>query len=279
MTCAAAQQQLVDRLLTIHEKGESEAMAAWVMEHLTGERTPKKDGLLDDVQRTKLSLIAERLLTNEPLQYVLNESWFCGYRFYVDENVLIPRPETEELVEWVISNCKFPVGELRITDIGTGSGCIAISLKRKLRKAEVLGVDLSTGALQVAQRNADTLGVDVQFRQCDFLDHSTWPSLPLSDIIVSNPPYIPEQDKSTMHPNVLEYEPHMALFVPDDDALLFYKALAEFGKTNLKPGGSIFMEIHEDLGPLCVDLFSREGYNVELKKDLQQKDRMIRAWC
>jgi len=278
MTCAAAQKQLVDRLLTIHSPGESEAMAAWVMEYLTGDRPPKKEKELDAAQVAKLIPITDRLLTHEPLQYVLNESWFCGFRFYVDENVLIPRPETEELVEWIISNCKFPLGDLTITDIGTGSGCIAISLKRKLRKAEVMGVDVSEGALRVAQKNATTLGVDVRFKQADFLNPATWKDLPVSDIIVSNPPYIPEKDRHTMHPNVLDHEPATALFVPDEDALLFYKAIAAFGKTNLKTGGSIFLEIHEDLGQECIQLFRQEGYSTELKKDMQGKDRMLKTW-
>ncbi len=277
MTCAAAQKQLVDRLLTIHEPGESEAMAVWVMESVTGERHPKKELLLNEVQVAKLDTVTQRLLQNEPLQYVLQESWFCGYKFYVDENVLIPRPETEELVEWIIANCKFPLGDLTITDIGTGSGCIAISLKRKLRKADVMGIDVSPGAINVAQRNATTLGVEVNFKQADFLDPTTWASLPVSDIIVSNPPYIPEKDKATMHPNVLDHEPHTALFVADNDALVFYKALAAFGKSNLREDGSIFMEIHENLGQQCLDLFLKEGYQTELKKDMQGKDRMVLA--
>ena len=277
MTCAEARKHLVDRLLTIHEPGESEAICNWVMESLTGERNPKKDLLFTEEQSSRLETITKRLLDHEPLQYVLNESWFCGYHFYVDENVLIPRPETEELVEWIIANCKFPLGDLTITDIGTGSGCIAISLKRKLRKADVMGVDVSAGALSVALKNASDLGVDVQFKLIDFLDTTTWASLPVSDIIVSNPPYIPEKDKATMHPNVLDHEPATALFVPDDDALVFYRALAAFGKTNLKEGGILFMEIHEKLGDECIKLFEKVGYRTDLKKDMQGKDRMVLA--
>jgi release factor glutamine methyltransferase len=190
---------------------------------------------------------------------------------------LIPRPETEELVEWVISNCKFPVDKLSILDVGTGSGCIPITLKRKLRKADVWSCDISDAALQVAKRNADTLGVDVNFLLLDFLNKEKREQLSLFNIIISNPPYVPEKDKQQMQANVLDHEPHLALFVPDNDALVFYKAIAEFGKGHLNPGGLIYAELHEDLGKEVSALFSAAGYNTEMKKDMQGKERMLKA--
>jgi release factor glutamine methyltransferase len=236
-----------------------------------------KTAIITPEEENKLNLIAERLMRQEPVQYVLNESWFCGLKFYVDENVLIPRPETEEMVEWIISNCKFPVDELSILDIGTGSGCVAISLKRRIRKAEVWACDISPAALEIAKRNAGTLGTDVKFARFDFLDRQEWVKLPSFDIIVSNPPYVPEKDKGQMQPNVLQYEPATALFVPDNDPLIFYRAIAEFGKTHLKSGGSIYTEIHESLGETTTALFRAKGFEAEIKKDMQGKERMMRA--
>ncbi|MEK7225287.1 MAG: HemK/PrmC family methyltransferase, partial [Bacteroidota bacterium] len=189
---------------------------------------------------------------------------------------------TEELVEWIISTPiaiggKFPVDELRILDIGSGSGCIPISLKRRLRKAEVWACDISEAALTVARRNAEALGTDVNFILLDFLNEEQRKQFPSFDIIVSNPPYVPEKDKEEMQKNVLQHEPHTALFVPDNDPLVFYKAIAEFGKTHLNKAGSIYCEIHENLGEPVTKLFHSHGYTSELKKDMQQKNRMIRS--
>jgi release factor glutamine methyltransferase len=269
------------QLRSIYEKGEAASIAELVVEYITGltkqQRMAARSVMLTIEQEQQLNPILARLLQMEPVQYVLNEAWFCGLKFFVDKNVLIPRPETEELVEWIISNCKFPVPELKILDIGTGSGCIPISLKRRLRKAEVWSIDISEAALQIARQNAATLGNNINFRQSDILKREQWESLPQFDIIVSNPPYIPEKDKARMQPNVLKYEPGTALFVPDDDALLFYKTIAAFGKQHLAKGGSLYFEIHEDLGQAAIELLQHEGYTVELKKDMQQKDRMIKS--
>jgi release factor glutamine methyltransferase len=181
------------------------------------------------------------------------------------------------LVEWVITDCKFPINELKILDIGSGSGCIPVSLKRKLRKAEIWGCDISEESLQVSKKNAVTLGTAVKFLQLDFLDKEQWSLLPSFDVIISNPPYIPEKDATAMHPNVLQYEPSTALFVPDIDPLVFYKAIAEFGKTHLNIGGAIYLEIHEDLGEATKELLQTNGYTTEIKKDMQQKNRMIKS--
>lgn len=281
MTMQEATYYLLNNLRTIYPEGEASQITDWVIEHLTGskkaERMIYKNAAITEQEEKQLQQYTERLLNREPVQYVLNESWFCGLNLYVDKNVLIPRPETEELVEWIISNCKFPVDELKILDIGTGSGCIPISLKRRIRKAEVWACDISEKALAVAKRNADALGADVNFMQLDILGKEQRNQLPEFDIIVSNPPYVPEKDKAQMQPNVLNYEPPTALFVPDNDPLVFYKAIAVFGKTHLNPKGTIYCEIHENLGSPVEEIFSSSGYTTELKKDMQQKDRMIKS--
>ena len=281
MTVQEATYFLLNQLRTVYSDGEASQVVDWVMEHLTGskkaERMLYKNAAITEKEEYLLHLYTKRLLAHEPVQYVLNESWFCGLKFFVDRNVLIPRPETEELVEWIISNCKFPVDELKILDIGTGSGCIPVALKRRIRKADVWGCDVSEAALSVAKKNAITLGAEVNFLSLDFLDKNTWSQLPVFDIIVSNPPYVPVKDKESMQPNVLNYEPHRALFVPDNDALLFYKAIAEFGKDHLSKKGKIYLEIHEELGEATSKLFQAAGYKTELKKDMQQKDRLLQA--
>jgi release factor glutamine methyltransferase len=218
-----------------------------------------------------------RLLQQEPVQYILQQAWFGKYKFYVDKNVLIPRPETEELVEWIIEDAIARTEKIRVLDIGTGSGCIPISLKKRMPAAEVWAIDISEGALEVAKRNASTIGADIHFLQLDMLDSLQWTSLPAFDIIVSNPPYIPENNKAAMLPNVLQYEPAIALFVPDEDALLFYKAITAFAKTHLQKKGLLYFEIHEDLGESVAELLQAEGFSAEIRKDMQQKDRMVKS--
>src|SRR5688572_18816089 len=281
MTMQEATYFLLNKIRGIYPEGEASEITDRVLEHLTGskkaERMIYKNEVITPEEEDQLKQYTERLLRHEPVQYVLNEAWFCGLKFYVDKNVLIPRPETEELVEWIISNLKFPVNELKILDIGTGSGCIPISLKRRVRKAEVWACDISDLALTIARKNADDNGALVDFVGLDFLDKAQRMQLPQVDIIVSNPPYVPEKDKETIPQNVLDHEPHTALFVKDNDPLIFYKAIAEFGKEHLHKGGSIYCEIHEDLGEPVQELFKFYGYTTEIKKDMQQKDRMIRS--
>lgn len=281
MTIQEATAYITDRLITICEKSEAAAIGDRVIEHLTGikktQRISHRDSVLTNEQLSLLESYLPRLLAHEPLQYVLNEAWFCGLKFYVDNHVLIPRPETEELVEWIITHCKFPIGQLKILDIGSGSGCIPVALKRRLGKAEVWSCDVSREALKVAGRNADELGVKIAFRELDFLSKEQRDQLPRFDIIVSNPPYIPERDKPGIQPNVLNYEPAAALFVPDNDPLVFYRAIAEFGKDHLNGDGAIYTEIHEDQGPAAAGLFHAYNYRVELKKDMQEKERMLKA--
>jgi len=300
MTIHEAQQQLLFQLYHLYDNREAANIADWVMEHITGwkkiDRIINKKVPLLPHRIEQLEQYIKELLKHKPVQYVLHEAWFCGMPFYVDEHVLIPRPETEELVEWIVQEAgsrKSEVGsqksearpdiglqtsDFRLLDIGTGSGCIPIALKKKLPWAQVYSCDVSEGALAVAQKNATAQQADVHLLQADFLNTDSWQQLPSVDLIVSNPPYIPQSDEHTMQPNVLEYEPHVALFVPNDNALLFYKAIAEFAQQKLQRGGSIYAEIHEDLGDQTKALFLSKGFtSVEIKKDMQGKDRMIRA--
>jgi release factor glutamine methyltransferase len=281
MTMQEATYLLLKKLRTIYAEGETSNIADRVMEHLTGskkaERMIYKNEVLNTAEENQLHQYIERLMAHEPVQYVLNEAWFCGLKLYVDKSVLIPRPETEELVEWIIDGCRFPIDQLSILDIGSGSGCIAIALKRRLGKAEVWSCDLSTDALQVARKNATAVGVDVNFIELDFLDVKQRATLPFFDIIVSNPPYIAIQEAKDMRPNVLAYEPSAALFVPDNDPLVFYKAIVDFGSTNFKKNGSIFAELNEVYGEKTAELFNTQDFIAEIKRDMQQKERMIKA--
>ena len=282
MTVYEAQQQLQTALVELYEDREAANIADWVMEHVTGlrkiDRIMHKQSPLAPEKAVRLQEYTRELLTHKPVQYVLHEAWFCGMPFYVDEQVLIPRPETEELVEWIgqFGNRQSANG-LRILDIGIGSGCIPVSLKKKLPQAEVYACDVSEGALGVAARNAAAQQTPINFLQVDFLDTNSWSALPEVDIIVSNPPYIPQKDKQTMLQNVLAYEPHLALFVPDNDALVFYEAIAGFAQRTLPGHGCVFVEIHEDLGQQTKELFESKSFKAEVKKDFQGKDRMVKA--
>lgn len=281
MTLHEAQQQLTTSLYELYDNREAANIADWVMEHVTGmrkiDRIMHKQSLLSPERVDQLQQYTRELLTHKPVQYVLHEAWFCGHSFYVDESVLIPRPETEELVAWIVSSLQSPTSYLSILDIGTGSGCIPVSLKKKLPQSTIYACDVSEQALAVAAKNAAAQQAPVQFLQADFLDAASWPSLPAVDIIVSNPPYIPQHNESTMLQNVLAYEPHLALFVPNEDPLVFYEAIARFAQEKLRPGGMIFVEIHEDLGSQTKALFEAKGFTAEVKKDFQGKDRMVKA--
>lgn len=281
MTLRYATFFLLNKLQSVYETGEAGQLTDMVMEFITGsgktERMLYKNEPITIKEEELLKQFTERLLKHEPVQYILQEAWFGKLKFFVDNNVLIPRPETEELVEWILENAGGNNTKIKILDIGTGSGCIPVSLKKRLPGAEVWAIDISEGALAVATKNAEKHGAAVHFLQLDILKPTQWKELPSFDIIVSNPPYIPEKDKASMQANVLQYEPALALFVPDDDALLFYKAIAAFAKTHLQQNGSLYFEIHEDLGPSVTSMLTAKGFTAELRKDMQQKDRMVRS--
>jgi len=215
------------------------------------------------------------LKDHTPIQYILGETEFYGMKFFVNENVLIPRPETEELVEWILNDVKN--AELKIIDIGTGSGCIPIVLKKNLPNASVWAMDFSEKAIETAQINADYHQTDIQFIQNDFLTMD-FKELPEFDIIVSNPPYIGETEKSEMDENVVKFEPHSALFVPDQNALVFYEKIIELAKNNLKPNGKIYVEINQNLAQETKELFQNNFKNTELKKDISGNFRMIKSF-
>ena len=244
---------------------------------------------LSDEEVEKWNIILVELQQEKPIQYITGEAWFYGLRFEVNENTLIPRPETEELVEFILketSNFQLPASSLNILDIGTGTGCIPISLKANLPHVNVSAIDVSEKALEVARRNAVSNKVEINFIQTNILEVEDLSQLqtpnfqlPTSfDIIVSNPPYVRNLEKQEIKKNVLDYEPHLALFVEDTDALLFYRKIAQLALKNLSPNGLLFFEINQYLGKETVELLENLGFkNIELKKDIYGNDRMIKC--
>ncbi|RNC79768.1 MAG: peptide chain release factor N(5)-glutamine methyltransferase [Winogradskyella sp.] len=229
---------------------------------------------------TFFSLLDE-LKDDKPIQYIFGETEFYGLKFKVNKNVLIPRQETEELVDWIISEYKSHNSKFRILDIGTGSGCIAISLAKHLPNAEVFALDVSTDALEIAKNNAKLNSVDIQYIEADILNAKSF-SLDFKDyefdIIVSNPPYVRHLEKEEIKANVLDYEPHLALFVDDNDPLLFYKSITRFAVNKLKQNGHLYFEINQYLGEETKDLLTESDLtDIELRKDLNGNDRMLKA--
>ena len=283
MTIQQSYKQLLFQLYEMYDDREAANIADLVIENITGfkksDRIINKQFPLNEKQLQLLNEYTTELLKHKPLQYVLHEVWFAGTKLYVDENVLIPRPETEELAEWIVKEVacyQLPVTSL--IDIGTGSGCIPIALKKKLTSVEVHAVDISDSALTVAKRNAADQQAEINFHQLDIVDKTLWEQLPHFDIIVSNPPYVKQSEASSIQKNVLKYEPHIALFVEDEDALKFYKAISEFGLAHLNKNGKLFFEINEMMGKQVCELLTQYGYsNIQLKKDLQEKERMVKA--
>ena len=258
---------------------EVSAIAKWILTDVfhfsVSELYAGKDKQIPKNDARKLEDILNRLLKYEPLQYIVEECRFGGLAFRVAPGVLIPRPETEELVDWICSDCagreKFD-----ILDIGTGSGCIAVTLAKRLPKASVASWDISDEALRIASSNAVSNGVDVDFRKVDVLSDDI-PSI-RTDVLVSNPPYVTEKERAEMEPNVLEWEPELALFVPDDDPLLFYRRIAVHGLRLLNKEGCLYFEINRAYGKETVDLLVSLGYqNVELRKDSFGNDRMVKG--
>ncbi len=234
----------------------------------------EQDLKLNSTQKSELDAAISRLKNYEPIQYILEETEFFGLPFYVNKNVLIPRPETEELLELII-NENLQEG-LSVLDIGTGSGCIAISLARYLRKADISAWEISPLALEVAILNSKKNNVNINFKKTDVLGE--YPSDKRFDIIVSNPPYILEKEKQDMDANVLDYEPHTALFVPDDKSLIFYERIADIALQILKPNGKLYFEINRAKGQETIDMLKKKGFlNIELHKDLSGNDRMVRG--
>lgn len=226
-----------------------------------------------DEEKNALAAVIKRLLNHEPVQYVCEKAWFYGYAFRVNQQVLIPRPETEELVKWVLES---PLKQPKILDVGAGSGCIAISLALEFPEANVDAIEVSRGAIELAAENATDNNARVNFLPGDVLAIEELPAT--YDIIVSNPPYIPESEIKDMQRNVANYEPREALFVSNNDPLIFYRKIAKLSAKGLSKSGLLYYEIHEGKGPEIKEMLEEMNFiNVEIKKDLQGKERMIKA--
>lgn len=249
-----------------------------VLQYKRADYLIKKEEVISTEHLSKLQHILTELNSGKPLQYILGETVFYGFPFKVNSAVLIPRPETEELVEWVIECAELSDvtgAGLRILDIGTGTGCIAVSLNKSLPNAKVSALDVSQEAIDIASDNAFINKVDIKFIHTDIRTYTTDQTF---DIIVSNPPYITQREKEEMHNNVLDHEPHLALFVGDEKPLEFYEAIADFAWVALSDMGLLFFEINEHLGKETVEMLSAKSFiNIELKQDMQGKDRMIKC--
>ena len=279
MTVKYFHNKFIAELLGIYSGEEAGAMASILLQDVLGlsraDVVMKGDENIDAGKLRFLNDVLTRLKNEEPLQYILGRTEFYGLDILLNPDVLIPRSETEELIAWVLNtvNTETP----KILDFGTGSGCIPLALKKNLPKSKITGVDKSQKALKLAKKNGRSLNLDVEFLAFDILRDA--PSkMGTVDVVVSNPPYVRFSEREKMNSNVLKYEPHMALFVKDEDPLIFYRKIADIGKQILKESGLLFFEINEEFGNEILSLLRDKGYeNTELRKDLNGKDRMVKA--
>lgn len=268
---------LIDELTPTLGNGEATSVARLVLEDLFGFRTGQRPRVLTPDEQLLAWATINRLKAGEPVQYVTGIADFYGIQLKVTPSVLIPRPETEELVEWVLEE-NAPGGPLQVLDIGTGSGGIALALKHQRPEWSVEALDVSEPALAVARENAEALGLVVTFHSEDVLDPALEFPGGYFDIIVSNPPYIPPSEKDKMGASTLAHEPDLALFVPEEDPLLFYGRALELGQLSLRPNGRLYVETNEFNNELVAQLFKRFGYReIETRQDLQGKPRMVRG--
>lgn len=279
-TVKEAYEFTVEALLPLYGDREAGSIAAILFEELFGwnkmERVLSGGTPFENTNTTILEEAIKKMRTGVPVQYVLGYEWFSGMKFFVNEHVLIPRQETEELCALILKENKLP--NPKILDIGTGSGCIAISLAAALPKAEVHGIDISRGALDVAKKNNILCGSRVKFSQQDVFEEKIPEALSGYNIIVSNPPYITESEKDSLHKNVVENEPHLALFVADNDPLLYYKRIAILSKNIAKDGATLCFEINEKYGNEVAAIMENYGYKkVMVFKDLNGKDRIVKG--
>ena len=272
----------IKELLSLYDEKEIESFFYIILEKLHSlkriDLALNPEMVMDGNHLKQWKNILSDLKIHKPIQYILGETEFYGLPFEVNQSTLIPRPETEELVGLILSNNQITksTNPLKIIDIGTGSGCIAIALAKNILNAEVFAIDVSEKALKVAQKNAELNEVNVTFLQKNILETDDLEQT--FDIIVSNPPYVRNLEKIEINANVLEYEPHLALFVEDNDALLFYRKITYLAKKNLKPNGQLYFEINQYLGKETLELLENFGFkNIELKKDIYGNDRMIFA--
>lgn len=281
MTIQAAFAYILEAIRPMYEPREAANIAHLVMEHITGlgklDRIIHKDGDLTPAQETQHQQAVADLLNHRPVQHITGKSWFYGMELMVNDQVLIPRPETEELVEWVLLDHPAQPA-LRLLDVGTGSGCIPIALKKQWPSADIWAIDVSPTAISIAEKNAFTQHTPVRFLQQDVLAPDAQQVLPSFNIIVSNPPYIRDLERTEMQKHVYDYEPNIALFVPDNDALLFYRRIAQLAKDKLEAGGKLYFEINEALGKEVMALLEKTGFtDVQLKQDMFGKDRMVKG--
>jgi len=275
-----AKKLILDHLSPYYSKHEIESLSMRIFEKIPGlsrlQVHLNQHETISAANLVQIKEILDRLTCFEPIQYILGETEFYGLTLKVNKAVLIPRPETEELVDWIIRDCAHP--KPAILDIGTGSGCIPISLVKNIPGASAEGWDISTDALAVAKTNAEINQVRVDFTYADVLNPDDALRSGKYDIIVSNPPYVTNSEQPLMLRNVTDYEPHIALFVPDADPLIFYRAIADLAQFNLKPGGNLYFEINEQYGNEVIELLAQKGYiNIILKEDINGKKRMVRA--
>ena len=278
MTIKEVYYEFKNELKPLHSEGEATAIANIVFEHFT-KLTSSSIGINGQMEMEYTCLIQLRealikLKENIPVQYITGQAWFYNLIFEVNKAVLIPRSETEELVLEAINFLKNSKGK-KVLDIGTGSGCIPISIKKNIAEATITAIDVSKEALAVARKNAFANDVKIDFKEIDFLNEKNYNKLPSYDLIISNPPYIPEAEKNILDKNVVDYEPHLALFVPDNDHLIFYKKIAAFAENHLTTNGKILLEVHEDFAGETAAIFLTEKFTVAIKKDMQGKDRIL----
>ncbi|MFC3196250.1 peptide chain release factor N(5)-glutamine methyltransferase [Parapedobacter deserti] len=283
-TVAATEEQFVNELAPLYDANEARLLCFLLLEDRLGwskqDYLLRKQAPLNETDADWLTHALALLKQAKPVQYLLGYAWFMGMKLLVDESVLIPRPETEELVHLVINKHRKATNKpLRIIDIGTGSGCIAISLKKRLPHATVYALDISEEALQVARQNAQIQSAEISFIHADILEwDSVFPSDQLFDIVVSNPPYITDVERREMHQNVLAHEPHLALFVNGSAPLLFYEHIAAFASTHSHPPGDLYFEINRRYGQDVYDLLVKKGFRqITLHQDMHGADRIIHA--
>jgi release factor glutamine methyltransferase len=278
MNFLEAKKYFFNECASLHDEDESEELFSRIIEDQTG--LSKIDLLANksiELNLVTLNSIIADLKKHKPIQYILGYEWFGKFKLQVNENTLIPRPETEELALWIVETLKEKNNQNAfIIDIGTGSGCIPIYLKSTLQKAEILAMDINQKTIEVAIQNAKNYAVDIDFFQDDILNlfHTFSEKF---DVIVSNPPYILETEKKGMSKRVIAYEPHEALFVTNNDPLQFYRSIVSFAKNNLKKDGFLFFETHQDYAEDVFNLCIQNGFQTELKKDMYENNRMVKA--
>lgn len=274
MNFREARAYLSHNILDKYALSEAKHIARIIFEDIFG--TQDEESEFERIE--ELEDIIQRLNKNEPVQYISGRTMFYGHWFKVNKHVLIPRPETEELVRWILEDARSAGRQMDVLDIGSGSGCIGVTLKKELPSLRVFSVEYSLDALNVGRINSRRLRAPVEFYRLNFLDKDMWAHLGKFDIIVSNPPYISQKDSAVMADNVLLYEPEMALFPPGDDPLLFYRRIQEFSEDHLKDGGIIYVELNEFYVDDIKEIFSGSGQQkVEIQRDMQGRQRMMKV--